>query len=650
MHTLEALRAGELAGITRLDLSCGLSEFPSEIFELADTLEILNLSGNALSDLPDELPRLHKLRILFCSDNDFIHVPEVLGRCTELEMVGFKANRIESLSAAALPPKLRWLILTDNRLSELPSELGRCTRLQKLMLAGNQLAELPQELSACRNLELLRIAANRFEQLPDWLLDMPRLSWLALSGNPCSDINEASALEHLYITPVQWHQLELHNPLGEGASGVIYRAHHSEKDAPVAVKLFKGAVTSDGLPRSEKAASIAAGSHPGLIPVLGRIADHPEQTPGLVMSLVDPAFRNLAGPPSLASCTRDIYADDVRFTLPVALNIARSISAVAEHLHAQGIMHGDLYAHNILWNDAGDCLLGDFGAASFLPQDKQRAEAMQRIEVRAFACLLEELIAHCKTTHDNAAILNSMRALQQRCDTKHVRSRPLFSDIHRQLDKMERRIKVRRDAPSKDAIAQMPAFEGLPLERIHVPLSKQDCAVAMAEIMAAGIVGFDTESRPTFEVGETSDGPHVVQFALHDKAYLFQTHREDCHSFLIEMLHSPLLLKVGFGLSSDGKHIQNKLGIRPGALVDLNQVFSKDGFQKEMGVRNAVAQMFGQRFIKSRRVTTSNWAVQELDAQQKLYAANDAYAALKVLDALQLRPEALPVMYADQTD
>ena len=71
MHTLEQLRSGELAGITRLQLRCGLTEFPREIFELADSLEILDLSGNQLSTLPDDLPRLHKLRVIFCSDNPF---------------------------------------------------------------------------------------------------------------------------------------------------------------------------------------------------------------------------------------------------------------------------------------------------------------------------------------------------------------------------------------------------------------------------------------------------------------------------------------------------------------------------------------------------------------------------------------------------
>jgi Leucine-rich repeat (LRR) protein len=136
--TLAALRSGQLKGITRLDLACDLQEFPREIFELADTLEVLNLSGNALSALPDDLSRLGKLRVLFCSENRFTQLPEVLSSCIHLEMVGFKANRIREVAAAALSPGLRWLILTDNQVSSLPDSIGSCTRLQKLMLAGNQ--------------------------------------------------------------------------------------------------------------------------------------------------------------------------------------------------------------------------------------------------------------------------------------------------------------------------------------------------------------------------------------------------------------------------------------------------------------------------------------------------------------------------------
>ncbi|MBX9713975.1 MAG: leucine-rich repeat domain-containing protein, partial [Pseudomonadaceae bacterium] len=187
MHSLEQLHRGELAGITRLDLACDLTEFPEAIFSLADSLEVLNLSGNQLSRLPDDLPRLHKLRVLFCSDNTFTEVPAVLGQCPQLEMVGFKANQIRHLPAAALPAKLRWLILTDNQLEQLPEALGQCQQLQKLMLAGNRLRELPASLAHCHNLELLRIAANQLDALPQWLLQLPRLSWLAYAGNPFCD-------------------------------------------------------------------------------------------------------------------------------------------------------------------------------------------------------------------------------------------------------------------------------------------------------------------------------------------------------------------------------------------------------------------------------------------------------------------------------
>ena len=434
MHTLEQLRAGQLAGIQRLDLAAGLTEFPPEIFDLADTLEVLNLSGNALSTLPDDLMRLRHLRVLFCSDNRFTAVPEVLGQCPQLSMVGFKANQIRTLPAVALPPALRWLILTDNQLEALPVEIGRCHNLQKLMLAGNQLRELPATLAACTQLELLRIAANQLTELPAWLLTMPRLCWLAYAGNPFSEQYEAEAVASHPIGTIAWPQLAVEQQLGEGASGVIYRAQWHQGTAPpaeVAVKLFKGALTSDGLPHSEMAACISAGTHPNLIAVKGKVDQHPTGAEGLVLELISPDFRNLAGPPSLASCTRDVYAPGTVFSLNTALRIAHGIAAATEHLHAQGILHGDLYAHNILNTDAGDALLGDFGAASFFaPDELAAAHALQRLEARAFGCLLEELLTHCpieaaETTEAGAALWN----LQRRCVAPEVSARPLFGQI-----------------------------------------------------------------------------------------------------------------------------------------------------------------------------------------------------------------------------
>lgn len=437
MHTLDQLRAGQLAGIQRLDLSCGLTEFPAEIFDLADSLEILNLSGNKLSSLPDDLGRLHKLRVLFCSDNQFTTVPEVLGQLPHLSMVGFKANQIRTLPAAALPPRLRWLILTDNQLQEIPPELGNCRELQKLMLAGNQLTALPETMAACTNLELLRIAANRFAALPAWLPVLPRLSWLAYAGNPFCDTIEARVVARHPIRSIEWSALTIQQQLGEGASGVIYRGEWQEQKAsaprPVAVKLFKGAVTSDGLPHSEMAACISAGQHPNLIAVEGKISQHPTGAEGLVLELIDPAFGNLAGPPSLASCTRDVYAPGTTFSLHVALRLAHGIASATAHLHAQGILHGDLYAHNILSTSAGDCLLGDFGAACFFDQSTPTAQALQQLEARAFGCLLEELLTHGEAPTADSPTRAALTELQQRCGQPEVSARPLFAEIEQVL-------------------------------------------------------------------------------------------------------------------------------------------------------------------------------------------------------------------------
>ncbi|MCF5719820.1 leucine-rich repeat-containing serine/threonine-protein kinase [Aeromonas veronii] len=448
MHTLEQLRAGELCGARHLKLSENLAVFPPEILSLKETLEVLDLTGNQLSTLPDELAGFGKLRIIFCSENSFTELPEVLGRCPALTMVGFKANRIATVSAKALPAGLRWLILTDNAVEQLPDELGQCDALQKLMLAGNRLRELPASLANCRNLELLRIAANRIECFPGWLLALPRLSWLAYSGNPFSEGAEARAIDDAHVTPIAWETLALGDLLGQGASGVIHRATlvgnsadevtqaSGRADASqVAVKLFKGAVTSDGLPRCEMAASLAAGTHSNLIKVIGKVADHPSGIPALVMELIDPAFANLAGPPSLDSCTRDIYPEGLHLSVPDALAMAHGIASVTGHLHRAGIMHGDLYGHNILFARGSDAparaLLGDFGAASLYERsNRERAVGLERLEVRAFGCLLEELLAHCDMQD---SLFDGLHQLKAACLSELPAERPDFAYIERQL-------------------------------------------------------------------------------------------------------------------------------------------------------------------------------------------------------------------------
>ncbi len=370
--------------------------------------------------------------MLFGSDNPFTELPAVLGRCEQLELVGFKSCRIEQVPAAALPPRLRWLILTDNRIEALPPELGRCDRLQKLALAGNRLQALPAELAACHHLELLRIAANRLTELPAWLLELPRLTWLAYAGNPCCLEQEQATLTQSPIAAIAWQSLQLQQILGAGASGVIHLAEQRQDDATrqVAVKLFKGEMTSDGLPESEMAACLAGGEHPQLIPLLGRIEGHPQAGQGLVMALVSAQFRSLAGPPSLDSCTRDIYPADSRWSPAIALKLASSMASTLAHLHARGVLHGDFYSHNILHDGNGRALLGDFGAATLLSGlPAPLAAGLQKLEVRAFGCLLEELLERTVPATGDDLLLARLAALRDACLDPLPTSRPDFKTL-----------------------------------------------------------------------------------------------------------------------------------------------------------------------------------------------------------------------------
>ncbi|MFT3735240.1 MAG: 3'-5' exonuclease [Rhodocyclaceae bacterium] len=201
---------------------------------------------------------------------------------------------------------------------------------------------------------------------------------------------------------------------------------------------------------------------------------------------------------------------------------------------------------------------------------------------------------------------------------------------------------MKKKGPSKEETDLLPPFPVLTLAQIVVPASAADFDAARDEIFAAGVAGFDTEARPTFHVGQVSDGPHVVQFAIAGKAFIFQTWRAEGNEALVALLESQSLLKAGFGLHSDRGQIKAKLGVQPQSLLDLDSVFRKDGYSGDMGVRAAIGLVLGQRFHKSKKVTTSNWSLRELSAQQLLYAANDAYAAFAVYEGLRAtRPELL---------
>lgn len=424
-RTLEALRRGDLAGTREVHLP-GLTAFPDEIFGLADSLEVLDLGGGTLDRLPADVGRLSKLRVLFLSGNRFERLPPCLGDCPALSQIGARGMALREVPGESLPPSLRWLTLTDNRIERLPDALGQRPTLQKLLLAGNRLRDLPDSLAGASRLELIRLAANRFETLPPWLTALPSLAWLSWAGNPCEPAVPPADVAH-----VAWADLDLGERRGEGASGAVHRASWrpaGEAPRPVALKLFKGTMTSDGLPEREMAACLAAGVHPNLTVGLGRLTGHPEGRQGLVMRLLPAHWRALAGPPSPSSCSRDVYDPGLRLEPEAAFRLARGAASASAHLHARRLSHGDLYAHNILWDGAaGESSLSDFGAASVLPEG-EAGEALRRIEVRAFGLLLGELLDRCPDAGE------ALRALEQACVRPDPAARPLMAEVVALLD------------------------------------------------------------------------------------------------------------------------------------------------------------------------------------------------------------------------
>jgi ribonuclease D len=184
--------------------------------------------------------------------------------------------------------------------------------------------------------------------------------------------------------------------------------------------------------------------------------------------------------------------------------------------------------------------------------------------------------------------------------------------------------------PSKMMIAGLERFAGIGLDQITVVQSTQEAESAYDDLKRAKEVGFDTESKPTFVKGQKSDGPHVLQFATSERVYIFQTHLTECEPTIIRLLKSSEIIKIGFDLKGDMSHILRRFGIQPVEVMDLDRSFRRIGYRTTVGAKSAIAILLNQRLIKSKSITTSNWANRVLSESQLIYAANDAYVALLV--------------------
>jgi RNA polymerase sigma factor for flagellar operon FliA len=178
--------------------------------------------------------------------------------------------------------------------------------------------------------------------------------------------------------------------------------------------------------------------------------------------------------------------------------------------------------------------------------------------------------------------------------------------------------------------AELPPYPGITLADITLVNSEVLAATAMAELLAADAIGFDTESKPTFNKGEISTGPHLVQLATDSHAWLFPTSLAQGVDTLKAVLESAQVKKIGFGLGNDRSALQSRLGIALSDVLDLGEELRGPGHRGTVGAKMAVAHFFGQRLQKSKKIGTSNWSNPRLSERQMLYAANDAHVAIRI--------------------
>jgi ribonuclease D len=197
---------------------------------------------------------------------------------------------------------------------------------------------------------------------------------------------------------------------------------------------------------------------------------------------------------------------------------------------------------------------------------------------------------------------------------------------------------TRLESPTRDELALLEPLDRLGLADIVLVASAAQAEEAWQFLSGCHALGFDTESKPTFFRDQVSEGPHVVQLATLERAWVFQLVERRCREVAAALIAAEHITKVGFGLAGDHTQIRRTLGVEPRNVLDLNVVFRKKGYAKEIGVRGAVGVLFNRRFLKSKKATASNWANRQLSESQLVYAANDAWAAMRVFDALGLQP------------
>ncbi len=181
----------------------------------------------------------------------------------------------------------------------------------------------------------------------------------------------------------------------------------------------------------------------------------------------------------------------------------------------------------------------------------------------------------------------------------------------------------------KKQIGNLPRalFDG----RIVTIVSEYEADRAVDFLLRQPILGFDTETRPSFRKGHYN---HValLQVATHDICFLFRLNRIGITDSIVRLLEDCSITKVGLSLQDDMRMLTHRREFTPGTFVELQKEVHDVGIE-DMSLQKIFANVFGQKISKGQQL--SNWEADNLSEAQMLYAATDAWACVLIHEEIQ---------------
>lgn len=184
-------------------------------------------------------------------------------------------------------------------------------------------------------------------------------------------------------------------------------------------------------------------------------------------------------------------------------------------------------------------------------------------------------------------------------------------------------LKILKNKFDKSAINELPraAFDG----RIVLIINEQDAEKAVNYLLSQPVLGFDTETKPSFQRGRGMNKVALLQVSTPDTCFLFRLNQLGMPAPVLRLLEDKNVVKVGLSWHDDLMQLRRRKEFAPGSYVELQKEVQRIGIE-DMSLQKLFANLFGKKISKSQRLT--NWEADSLSEGQQIYAATDAWACV----------------------